>query len=346
MVGALLRLILALCALFASGAAFAQTLSGWDKVEAAIASTNANQITDLNGRSFPLTLIGGNGKELTVEPAAAFKISGDSSGYTLTIVNASELIDAKPGNILLKKSISWRAVFVAVNNFDIEIQGVSNCAYTLAFSQKGGNTLNLNELKNIYQIDWQFSNATAVLSSDITDGRLVVQRAIGNQTPLTVVLNLRQEGSSYISTKPVTIPSCGNYLVESGSQRAVLIPRTPAQCIVPTSSGSRSNAKNSQGEKVIELYPSFTNTCDAPIRCSFKWRLSDFGTESDWRNEVNGEEIDSWSATRTLYPSQELKFDFDLVGKDARRFFSWSNLLIPDHALPDYRDSDFVCVWA
>jgi len=341
----LIRKVITFLALLAWPAMLnAQTLDGWSAVVSAIQNTPANQIDQLNGRTFSLRLEGASGRELEVRPPEAFSVEGSGTNWVLRITNAAALLEDAGGGLLVKRSISWRAEIAGDDDFGLELEGVGNCQFSVNFRQVGASELDLSQLRSDFNVSWTFNSPALVENAEIRSAGLLVQRKRGTTGTLEVVLRARNaSGTVDAKSAPVTIPLCGEYVPDSGSTTSIVQLRSPSQCMIPL--GTRMDAFTAGGQRGQRFRANYANTCDRPIRCEMTWRMLYYQNDSDYEALRNGELVATHNEEETWTAGQVREFDFEISAPNRTKPAFWTGHFVPDRALPTYQNSDYVCVW-
>lgn len=329
--------------------AHAQNLEGWEQVRTVIENTGPANITSLNGRRFEVRLQNTNSNSLQLTPEGAFSVTPTGEGgFTVEIINAGALIKIV-GTVVVKLPVSWTATYVQSGGsvFPISIEGVDQCVFSLTFRQRGGDILDLTETARDFNVSWTLSNPAAIAKNEVSGRSLLLTRQEGNNSDVTVVLNLRShDGTINVSSEPIPVPKCGRFVSNIPDNDAIVQLRTPGQCVVPTY--NKGDQETLSGRIIHRFEEIFANSCDRPVRCTFRWHFSRYLSVQDGINRRNGVLLDEAFARDVLIGGNRYVTLNEQVETNFTNapYYSWGHHQTPDGAATGFENSDVVCRWS
>lgn len=238
--------------------AFSFTIDGADELTTLIKNTPASQLHQLKGKSIILTLIDDMGSKynwVKIIPTDAFEIvETNRNTFKVTIVNPESLIVTIGGLEQRKDIIVYHSLPIGEL-----LGGISGCTFPLEFRQLKGEKLVFNDVKDIWQPDFEYNENILELILDYKNNLVTFKRREGQEkTTANVKLILKDKKRNVIQeSKTIMIPQCSDK-----NEDSIMVQRKPGHCVIK-GGGTTSIGPTIEGDQM------FINTCPRDVKCEF-----------------------------------------------------------------------------
>ncbi|MDP9424022.1 MAG: hypothetical protein M3Q19_14535 [Pseudomonadota bacterium] len=317
---------------------------GWSSLVNAIGSTDVDKASTLNSREFTLVKPGiPAGDTLQVTPVEAFQVQRSGDTYKVRITDASKLLESVGPLLRRFRRIGWRSTAEATSDFDLSLAGVSRCTSKFTFRQVGGAELDLSQAVAAYKTEFLFSNPAAISQHQVEGRGLTVDRAPGDNRPVTLALQLSLSGEVVGRTDPIPVPFCAAR--SEGPTSADWQPRTPGQCMVVLRQRDKTEC-DTCGAVTVNFDEEYVNSCSRPVRCTMRWELRYATSKADYdagASDVKRYEI----RTITFRPNQPRNEKVKLAEPSSHSHgYWWTTPITPAGAYPGFQNNYYACEWA